>query len=118
MSGETESVVDGGESGRCGGGGELAGDDQPQTYIRGPNIYKYHVRIGATRTSHERRDRVCLEAPVLRLVYHVPALYPVGSHLASSTGSSLVAPQELHSNNEDLLNAWELRSWNRPSCGS
>jgi hypothetical protein len=38
----------------AGGGKGGPGDDQPQTYIRRPNIYKHHVRIGATRnTSHE-----------------------------------------------------------------
>ena len=65
-----------GECGRGGGREEgLAGDDQPQTYIHGPNIYKHHVRIGATRNRPMSSvTEFASRPPLLRLVYHyVPA---------------------------------------------
>jgi hypothetical protein len=72
---ETESVVDGSECGR-GGGKRGAGDDQPQAYIGGPNIYKHHVRIGATRSTHGPMSSVTEFASRLRFCascIHVPA---------------------------------------------
>jgi hypothetical protein len=46
-------------------------DDQPQTYIRGPDIYKHHVRVGATRTRPMSSVTEFASRPrFLRLVHH------------------------------------------------
>jgi len=62
--------------GRAGEGeGGFVRDDQPQTYIRGPNIYKHHVRIGATCSPLMRSVTEFASRPLaLRLVRnYVPA---------------------------------------------
>jgi hypothetical protein len=70
-----ESVVGGSECGRGRERGGLPGDVKPQTYIRGPNIHKHHVRIGATRTrpmssvtEFASRSRFCASCIMLRHV--------------------------------------------------
>lgn len=61
--------------GRAGEERGIVRDDQPQTYIHGPNIYKHHVRIGATRSRPMRSvTEFASRPPALRLVHnYVPA---------------------------------------------